>query len=65
MTIRRAGFLIAQMVLGGEPLACWLWVIDLRAVTRILGQAQWPLALLAADLWTGNRNSHIETLLAL
>lgn len=53
MTIRRAGLLIAQTLLGAVLLAAWLWVVDLKAVGRILGQAKWPLVLLAAALWIG------------
>jgi uncharacterized protein (TIRG00374 family) len=54
MTVRRAGLLIAQTLLGAILLAAWLWVVDLEAIGRILGQARWPLGVLAAAFWIGS-----------
>jgi uncharacterized protein (TIRG00374 family) len=54
MTIRRLGLLIAQTLLGAALLAAWLWVVDLEAIGRILGQARWSLVVLTAALWIGS-----------
>jgi uncharacterized protein (TIRG00374 family) len=46
----RAVLLILQSLLGLALLAAWVWAVDLREVGRTLGQARWPLVLLAAAI---------------
>lgn len=48
MINRRAGLLIAQTIFGLILLACWLWIVDLGEVGRILSQARWSFILLSA-----------------